>query len=120
MAGVGNDIDQRRLIILLGNGSMVHTLGHQVPGLDGAQVQAHSQAHTLTGNGPLQEHTFPVQRLIAGDDDIGQLVGALIAVAGVGHPGHFGENIFTNIGNQRRDTSHSGYLQFIILFNIIT
>ena len=53
VAGIGNDIDERRLVILLGDGGGIHALGHQAAGLDGADGQAHSQPHPLTRNGAL-------------------------------------------------------------------
>ena len=106
VASVGDDVDQRGLIVLLGDRGLVHALGQQVAGLDGPQVQTHGQAHPLTGDGTLQEHGFPVQGLVAGDDDVGKLVGVVVALAGVGHPGHLGEDFFTDIGDQRRDASH--------------
>ena len=106
MAGIGNDVDERRLIVLFCYGSMVHILRQQMTGLDGTHVQSHSQAHPLTGNGTLQEYRFPVQGLIAGNDHIRQILHALISLAGIGHPGYLGKDIFANIGNQRRNSSH--------------
>ena len=106
VAGVGDDIDQRRLIVLLGTGSGVHALGHQMTGLDGTDGKTHGKSYTLTGDGPLQEHALPVQGLVAGDDSVGQVLGVGIVTAGIGHPGHLGEDIFADIGNQGRNSSH--------------
>ena len=106
MAGVGNDVDQRRLIILPGNGGVIHALGHQAAGLDAAHGKAHGQPHPLTGNGPLQEDGLPVQRLVAGDDEKGQVLCLGIVLPGIGHPGHLGKNLFSDIGYQRRNPTH--------------
>ena len=106
MAGIGNDINERRLIVLLGNGGVVHTLGDQAPGLDGTDGQAHGKAHPLTGNGPLQENGFPVQRLVAGDDHIGQILRLGIVAVGVGHSGHLGKDLLADVCDQGRNSSH--------------
>ena len=42
MAGIGNDVDQRRGVILLRHCSLVHTLRHQMTGLNGTNIEAHS------------------------------------------------------------------------------
>ena len=106
MAGVGDDVDERRLVVLLGNGGGIHALGHQVTGLDGPQVQTHGRADTLAGDGALQEDGVAVQRLIAGNDDVGQLVHALVAPAGIGHAGNLGEDLLADVRDQGRDASH--------------
>ena len=90
MAGVGNDVDEGGLVVLLGNGSLVHALGQQAPGLDGPDGQAHGQPDTLTGNGTLQEHGFPVQGLVAGNNHIWQVLSLGVVITGIGHPGHLG------------------------------
>ncbi len=106
MAGIRDDIDQGRLIILLCDGGMIHALGHQCPGLDGADAQTHGQPHPLAGNGSFQKDGLPVQRLVAGDDLEGQIFGLGVVSAGVGHPGHLGEDFFADVRDQGRDTSH--------------
>ena len=106
VAGIGNDIDERRLVILLGDGGGIHALGHQAAGLDGADGQAHSQPHPLTRNGALQENGLPVQGLIAGNDLEGQILRPLVAVAAVSHTGDLGKYLFANIRDQRRNSSH--------------
>ena len=111
MAGIRNDVNERRLIILLCDGSLVHTLGDQVTAIGRTQAQAHSKPHPLAGNGPLQEYRLPVQGTVSGDNHIGQLIGALIALAGIGHPGHLGKNFFSNIRDQRRNSSHLWHLR---------
>ena len=111
VAGIGDDVDQGGLVVLLGNGGMIHALGQQAAGLDGTDGQAHGKSYALTGNGPLQEHRFPVQGLVTGDNDVGQILGLGVVVAVVSHAGHFGENLFPDVCNQGRNTSHMKILQ---------
>jgi hypothetical protein len=47
-----------------------------------------------------------VQGTVAGDDFVGQVIGGFDAVAGVGHTGYFGKDLFADISNQGRDASH--------------
>ena len=97
MAGIGDDIDQGRLIILLRNRCGIHALGDQMTSVCRAQGQTHGKTHTLTGDGALQKDGFTVQGTVAGHDLIGQVVGGFDAVAGIGHAGNLGEHILANI-----------------------
>ena len=106
VAGIGNDIDERRLVILLGDGGGIHALGHQTAGLDGADGQAHGEPYPLTRDGAFQENRLPVQGLVAGDDLEGQVLRSLVAVAAVCHAGDLGKYLFANIRDQRRNSSH--------------
>lgn len=106
MAGIGNNVDQRRLIIALGNGRLIHTLGHQASGLNGADGQAHGKPHPLTCNGSLQKYGFPMQGLIPGHDDVGQVLRLGVVGTGIGHAGDLGKYLFTDVGDQGRDSSH--------------
>ena len=113
VAGVGDDVDERRLIVLLGDGRVIHALGHEAAGLDGPDAKAHGKPHPLTGDGPLQEDALPVQGLVAGDDLVGQVLGLGIISAGIGHAGHFGEHVLTDVRNQGRNSSHFSTLHLI-------
>ena len=108
MAGVGDDVDKGRLVILLGNGGVIHALGHEAAGLDAAHGKTHGKPHPLTGNGTLQEDGLPVQGLVAGNDEEGQILGLGIVVAVVGHPSHFGKNFFADIRDEGRNSTHNG------------
>ena len=108
MAGIGDDVDQRGLIVLLGNGGVVHALGQKGPGLDGADGQAHGKPDPFTGNGALQEHGLPVQGLVAGNDEEGQILGLGLVIAVVGHPSHFGKNFFADIRDEGRNSAQNG------------
>ena len=107
MAGIGNDVDERRLIVLLRHRCRIHALGDQMAAIHGAQGQSHGQTHPLTGNGTLQKDGLPVQGTVAGDDLIGQVICGINAVARVGHAGNLGENVLSNVRNQGRNSSHS-------------
>ena len=83
VAGVADDIDEGRLIVLLGDGALAEALAEQGPLVHRPQGQAHGHPDPLPGDGPLQEDGFPVLGLLAGDDDIGQLLhSVVVAVVG--------------------------------------
>ena len=105
MAGVGDDVDERRLVILFGNGGVVHALGQKCARLHGLQGQAHRQPHALARDGALEKDRFPVQRARAGDDPVWDIL-HLAAVAGIGHPGNLGEDLFADIGDERGNAAH--------------
>ena len=107
MAGIGDDVDQRGLIVLLCNGSSVHALGNQMAAVTGTQAEAHGKTNAFTGNGTFQEYRFPVQRAVAGYNLIRQFVNTFVTLSGICHPGDFGENFFADVRNQRRNTSHN-------------
>ena len=106
VAGIRDDIDEGRLVVGLGDGSLIHALGHKGAGLDGTDGQAHCQPHPLARNGPLQEDGFPVEGLVPGDDDVGQVLRLGVVAALIGHPGDLGEYLFADIGNQRWNAAH--------------
>ena len=106
VAGIGDNVDQRRFVVLLGDGGVIHALGHQAPGLDAADGKTHGQPHPLTGNGPLKENGLPVQWLIAGNDQKGQILGFGVVLAGIGEPGNLCEYFLSNVGDERRNPTH--------------
>ena len=60
VTGIGNDIDQRRLIVLLCDGGVVHPFGEKRPRLHRLERQAHCQTDTLARDGALQKDRLPV------------------------------------------------------------
>lgn len=106
VAGIRDDADERRLIILLRDGRVIHSLGQQCASLHGPEGQAHRQSHPFARNRALEKHGFPVQRAVAGNDAIWNVL-HLGIVAGIGHPGDLGKDFFANIGDQGRDAAHS-------------
>ena len=110
MAGVGDNIDQRGLVVLLGNGGVVHALGHQHTGVGGAQAQAHGQTNAFADDGTFQEDGVTGVGNIAGDDDVRDILSTGIAVACVGHTGDFGKDCTAVLVDKGMNASHS-YLQ---------
>ena len=106
MASIGNDIDERRLIVSLSDSGSIHAVGHKAACLNRTDAQTHGKSYTLTGNGTLQKHRLSVQGLVTGHDLIGQILGIGVVTAGIGHSGNLCKHILANIGNQRRDTTH--------------
>ena len=117
MARVGDNVDERRLIVLLGNGRMVHTVRHQGTGLDRTQGKTHGKADALAGNGSLKENGFTVQRAVARHDNIRKILDLRIVTALVGHSGHLGEYLFTNVCNQRRNSTHGNTSGLFLILN---
>ena len=110
MAGVGDDVDEGWLVVLLRNSGVVHALRHEGPGLHRADGQAHRQPDPLLGDGPLQEDGFPVEGVFTGDNDVGQVLHSGEAAVLIGHPCHLGKYFLTDIRNQGWDAAHKGYL----------
>ena len=113
MAGVGDDVDERRLVILLGDGRLIHALGQKRAGLYGLQGQAHRKAHALARNGAFEKDGLAVQRALAGDDLEGDIL-HIGVVAGVCHPGDLGKDFFPDVGDKRRNAAHDEKLLCVI------
>ena len=110
VAGKLDDVDQRRLIILLGDGALLHAVGDHGMLLHIAQGQAHGQADALAHDGALQENGVPLLAHLAGDDLIGQLLHALGVVAAfVGHTGHLGEHALAHGGDVALIVTHKAF-----------
>ena len=106
VTGIRNDVDERRFIILLRDGRVIHALGQQCAGLHGPEGQPHRQPYPFTRDRALEKYGFPVQWAVAGDDVVRNVL-HLCIVAGIGHPGDLSKDLFTNIGDQGRDAAHS-------------
>ena len=117
VAGVGDDVDERRLVILLGDGGLIHALGQKRARLHGLEGQTHGQPHALAGDGALEKHGLAVQRALAGDDLEGDIL-HIGVVAGVCHPGDLGEDFFSDLCDQRRDSAHDNLLLLHILATV--
>ena len=113
MAGIGDNIDEGRLIILLGDGCLVHALGQKRARLYGLQGQTHRKTHAFARDGALKKDRFAVQRALAGDDLEGDVLHIGI-VAGVGHSGDLGKDFFPDVGDKRRDAAHDETLLCIV------
>ena len=117
MAGVGDDVDERGLVILLGDGGLVHALGQKRARLHGLEGQTHGQPHALAGDGALEKHGLAVQRALAGDDLEGDIL-HIGVVAGVCHPGDLGKDFLSDLCDQRRDSAHDNLLLLHILATV--
>ena len=105
IAGKIDNVNQRRVVVLLRHGALVDAVGKQGVFLDRAKRQTHGQPDALAGNGTLQENGLTVGSHFAGNDDIGQLFHPAV-VAVVGHPGHLSKDFFPNIRDKRRNSTH--------------
>ena len=99
VAGVVDNIDEGRLVVLLRDGALTEALADQDPLVHRTKRQAHGEPHPLPGDGLLQEDGFPVHGLLAGDDHIGQVLHPVV-VAVVGKPGHLGEHLLPDVGHR--------------------
>lgn len=94
MAGVFDDVDQRRIVVFLGNGAFLHAVGQQRMLGHIPQGKAHGQADPLAHNGPLQEDGLPDGTHLAGHQLIGQLFHAGVIVSAlIGQLRHLGEHL---------------------------
>ena len=114
MAGVGDNIDQRGLVVLLSDGGVVHALGHQHTGVGGAQAQAHGQTDAFADDGALQEDGVAGMGNVTGDDDVGDILSTGIAVACVGQTGHLSKDTAAVFIDKGMNASHS-YLQKMVM-----
>ena len=99
MAGVVDDVDEGRLVVLLCNGALVDALAEDGVVVDGPQGQSHGHPHPLAHDGPLQEDGLPVFGLLPGNDGVGQGLHPVI-VPVVGQTGHLGKDFFPDLGHR--------------------
>ena len=105
VAGVFDNVDQRRIIVLLGHSTLLHAVTEQAVLRHGAQRQAHGKADAFAHNGPLQEDRLPLRGLFAGQYLIWQLFHPGIILV-IRHPRHLGKHALTGIGNAACNVSH--------------
>ena len=106
VAGVLDDVDQGRVIVLLRDGALLHADGQDGVLRHGPQRQTHGQTDALAHNGPLQENGIPMVAHLAGYDLIGQLLHASVVAALIGQLGHLGKDALTHIGDGALEVSH--------------
>ena len=99
VAGVVDDVDERRVVVLLRHGALRHAVGENRVLIHRAKGQPHGQPHPLPGDGPLQEDGLPVLGLLSGYDDIGQLLHPVIGPI-ISQAGHLSEYFLSDIGNR--------------------
>ena len=109
VAGELDDVDQRRLVVGLGNRGVDDAVGHALRLVDALQRQAHGQANALRHDGALEEDGLAVGRDLAGDDLVGQALEISLGVLPllVGDAGDAREDLSANLGKVGVDTAHS-------------
>ena len=100
VAGVFDDVDQRGIVVFLGNGAFLHTVGQQRMLRHVPQGKAHGQADPLAHNSPLQEDGLADGAYLAGHQLIGQLLQpGIIVPALVCQLRHLGEHLLAHVGD---------------------
>ena len=107
IAGVLDDVDQRGIVVLRGNGTLLHAVGQHRVLRHRPQRQAHGQPDALTHDGPLQKHGLPLPPHLAGHDLIGQLLHARVVSTLIGQLRHLGKDPLADVRNTALDISHS-------------
>ena len=109
VAGELDDVHQRGIVILIGNGSIFQTGNDAVVLVHAAGGQAHGQADALLNDGALQEDVLAQLALLTGDDGVRdlahQVVGLFALDVGISHPGHLGEHLAADLDDRRVDSS---------------
>ena len=109
VAGELDDVDQRRLVVGLGNRGVDDAVGHALRLVDALQRQAHGKEDALRDDGALEEDGLAVGRDLAGDDLVGQALEVSLGVLPllVGDAGDAREDLSANLGKVGIDTTHS-------------
>ena len=111
VAGKLDHVDQRGIIVLIGDGSILQTGDHAVVLVHAAGGQTHSQTHALLNDGTLEEDILAQLALLTGDDGIGdlahQVVGLLALDVGVSHAGDLGKHLTADLDDRSIDSSET-------------
>jgi len=111
VAGKLDHVDQRGIIVLIGDGSILQTGDHAVVLVHAAGGQTHSQTHALLNDGALQEDVLAQLALLTGDDGVGdlahQVVGLLALDIGVSHAGDLGKHLTADLDDRSIDSSET-------------
>ena len=115
VTGKVDDVDQRGLIVLLGNGALLDVGAGGSVLVNLTQRQADGQTETLADNGALQEDILTVAGYLAGNDFIGQMLDRLGVIAALkGQAGNFGKDLTPDIVDKGVDSPH----KFFLLLNL--
>ena len=111
VAGKLDDVHQRGVIILIGDGSVLQTGDDAVVLVHAAGGQAHGQTNALLDDGALKEDVLAELAFLTGDDGVRdlahQVVGLLALDVGVGHPCHLGKDLAADLDDRRVDSSET-------------
>ena len=106
IAGVGNDVDQRLIEILLIRGSLLN-LGADGGGRAvGVQIHAQSQLDPCGDNGALQKYIVTVVSHLTGNQLIGDHIHLIVVLPAVGQTGYLREYVVADIVYRAVYTSH--------------
>ena len=107
VAGILDDVDQRRIVVFLRDRTLLHSVGEQVVLRNVAQGQAHSQTDPFANDGALQEDRLPELPNLSGHDLIGQLLHpAVVIPILIGKSCHLGKDPLANVGYAALDVAH--------------
>ena len=119
VAGIFDDVNQRRLVIFFPHCALVHTVGQKSLLRSGTQTMAHGQSNPLSHNGPLQEDGVPFVPHFTRQNLIRQFIDTMVVAAFVGELCHFRKNPLANISNPTVNVSHAcTFLVLCILCHI--
>ena len=111
VAGKLDDVHQRGVIILIGDGSVLQTGDDAVVLVHAAGGQAHGQTNALLDDGALEEDVLAELAFLTGDDGVRdlahQVVGLLALDVGVGHPCYLGKDLAADLDDRRVDSSET-------------
>ena len=111
VAGKLDHVDQRGIIVLIGDGGVLQTGDNAVVLVHAAGGQTHSQTHALLNDGALEEDVLAQLALFTGDDGIGdlahQVVGLLALDVGVSHAGDLGKHLTADLDDRGIDSSET-------------
>ena len=111
VAGKGNNVDQRGLIVLLRHHAVLQMVDGRGVFIQIPQRQADGQAQPLADDGALHQNILAVTGHLARDDLMGQASKRLPIVAALkGHPRHLGKNLAANVVDYGMHSSHPSFL----------
>ena len=116
VTGKLDNVDQRRLIVLVSNYAVLQVFGSGNALGNRAQRKAHSQTDAFRNNRSLQEDAAAQRRVLAGHDLKGQVPDFLRVIchfiALIGHAGNFGKYLAPNVGYRGINASHCAYAPY--------
>ena len=74
IAGKADDVDERRLIVGIGDGGLLESLRHACGAAHALKRHAHSQAHALAHDGALEEDALAVGTHVTRANIVGNLI----------------------------------------------
>ena len=117
VAGKLDNIDQRRLVVLVGDDAVFQTLAGRDALVQRTQGHTHCQADTLGDDGSLQKDAAAQGLFLTGNNFEGQLTHQLLVIGKlvdlIGHAGNLSEHLTTDIRYGCINASHC-FCSFLI------